>query len=176
MDPRHQGLPSDLSVRPAGAEDFDHLLTLYASTRAEELSLLPWDAATREAFLAQQFGAQQLAYEAYPESSSLVVIVGGEPAGRLYLSHLPGDLRIVDIALLPRYRGRGIGSRLLADVIAEAEKAGCSVSLHVENRNPAARLYERLGFVVVDVGPIYRRMIRAPNAGRSPKPTDGRLQ
>jgi ribosomal protein S18 acetylase RimI-like enzyme len=48
-------------------------------------------------------------------------------------------------------RGRGIGSRLLADLLARARAAGLDrVSLSVETDNRARNLYERAGFVLVD--------------------------
>ncbi len=69
------------------------------------------------------------------------------PVGRLYLARLTDEIRIVDIAIMPEHRGRGIASRLLSpDVIAEAEAAGLPVRLHVEHWNRARHLYERLGF------------------------------
>ncbi len=72
--------------------------------------------------------------------------VDGVPAGRLYVARWPGEIRVMDIALLPEFRGRGIGSRLLRAIIEEAESSRCAVSIHVERMNPALSLYERLGF------------------------------
>jgi predicted GNAT family acetyltransferase len=69
----------------------------------------------------------------------------------------------VDIALTPPYRGRGLGTRLLRGLIAEAEQSGRPLSLHVETHNPARRLYERLGFRPAgDSGEVYLRMEYAP--------------
>ena len=56
---------------------------------------------------------------------------------------------MIDIALLPDHRGRGIGARLLRDVLHEATAAGLPVRLSVERSNPARSLYERLGFRTV---------------------------
>ncbi len=61
----------------------------------------------------------------------------------------------MDIALLPEHRGRGIGTRLVQDVLDEARASGRSVSLHVEETNPAKRLYERMGFVDVEDRGVY---------------------
>jgi predicted GNAT family acetyltransferase len=52
----------------------------------------------------------------------------------------------MDIALLPEFRGAGLGTALLADLFAEATAAGKTLTIHVEEYNPARRLYERLGF------------------------------
>lgn len=150
------GAPA-LSLRPVVDHDRAFLLRVYASTRAEELAPVPWSDADKAAFLAQQFDAQHAAYHAsYPHASFDVVVVDGEPAGRLYVDRRPGDIRIVDVALLPSFRGRGIGTALLQAVQAEAVALGRRVSIHVERFNPARALYERLGFAVVgSTGEVY---------------------
>jgi ribosomal protein S18 acetylase RimI-like enzyme len=51
------------------------------------------------------------------------------------------------LAVLPEYRGKGIGSALLARALAMAEVNYPAVSLSVRSDNPAIRLYERSGFV-----------------------------
>lgn len=48
------------------------------------------------------------------------------------------------------FRGKGIGSALLSELLASAKSRGlASISLSVEDDNPARRLYERTGFRVV---------------------------
>lgn len=51
------------------------------------------------------------------------------------------------IALLPDYRGRGIGTQLLTYLLNKAVSHYRAVSLSVAADNPARRLYERHGFV-----------------------------
>ncbi len=55
----------------------------------------------------------------------------------------------LSIALLPEYRGMGIGTALLTGLLETARDQFAAVSLSVDPRNPAKRLYERLGFRVV---------------------------
>jgi len=64
--------------------------------------------------------------------------------------------------LMPAQRGQGIGSSLLAAVVAEADAEVLPVRLHVEPWSPAKRLYERLGFRTLQVNGIYELMERAP--------------
>jgi ribosomal protein S18 acetylase RimI-like enzyme len=117
---------------------------------------VPWDDEHRDAFLRSQFDAQDAWWrEHYAEASFDVVVVNGEPAGRLYVHRGPSDIRIVDIALLPEHRGSGIGSSLLRALIAEADTAGKSLTIHVERMNPALRLYERLGFELAEDKGVY---------------------
>jgi ribosomal protein S18 acetylase RimI-like enzyme len=65
---------------------------------------------------------------------------------------------VLDIALLPEHRGRGIGAWLLTDVLAEAGAAAKPVQIHVERFNPAQRLYDRLGFRQIADEGVYLRL------------------
>jgi ribosomal protein S18 acetylase RimI-like enzyme len=128
---------------------------------------VPWDEAQKEAFLHQQFEAQDAWWrENYAGASFEVILVEGESAGRLYVHRGPSEIRIVDIALLPEHRGNGIGTRLLEELLAEGDADGKSVTIHVERMNPALRLYERLGFSVVEDKGVYLFLERPPRATR----------
>jgi ribosomal protein S18 acetylase RimI-like enzyme len=150
-------------LRPVAGDDRAFLLDLYASVREPELALVPWDDATRRAFVEHQFSAQDTHYrQHYPGATLDLIEVDGEPAGRLYVHRGPGDVRIMDIALAPAFRGRGIGTGLLRTLIAEAEESGRKLSIHVEMNNPARTLYERLGFRPAGEHGVYVLMERVP--------------
>ena len=137
----------EIRLRPVADVDRPFLVDLYGSVREPELAHLPWDDTTKRAFVEHQFAAQDAHYrEHYPGATLDVVEVGGEPAGRLYVHRGPSDIRIMDIALVPPFRGRGIGTRLLQALSEEASGSGRRLSIHVEMNNPARALYERLGF------------------------------
>lgn len=56
-------------------------------------------------------------------------------------------INIHDLAVLPAYRGQGIGDKLLAAVQKKAKELKCcKLTLEVRDDNPARRLYERFGF------------------------------
>ena len=134
-------------LRPSADEDRAFLFRVYASTRWEELEAVPWTAEQKEAFLHQQFEAQDSDYRRnYEEASFDVIELAGEPVGRLYVDRRTDDIRVVDISLLPEHRGAGIGTRLLSELLEEGARTNKRVSIHVETHNPARRLYERLGF------------------------------
>ncbi len=136
-----------VTFRPIEPADEELLYRIYASTRTAEMAPVPWSDEQKESFLRMQFRAQSVDYAAnYPDAELLLIVVGGEPAGRLYLHDTPDDLHILDIALLPAHRGAGIGGALLADVQARAAGEGKALRIYVERFNPALRLYERLGF------------------------------
>ncbi len=59
----------------------------------------------------------------------------------------------LSIALLPEYRGRGVGTQLLERMIDQARQqhpASAALSLSVSSDNPARRLYERFGFITIN--------------------------
>ncbi len=148
---------SHLSLRPVREEDTAFLLALYASTRAAELDLTDWSPAQRTAFVAQQFRAQDTHYRAhYTDAHFDVVMMGDEPAGRLYVARWREEIRIMDIAFMPAWRGRGIGTRLLLNILDEGRTSGRRVTIHVEIFNPAQTLYARLGFRTIGEAGVYR--------------------
>ena len=153
----------ELALRPAGDDDYELFRRVYASTRAEELAPVPWSDAQKHEFLAQQFAAQSAHYaEHYADASFGVILVDGEPAGRLIVARRDVAILIVDIALLPEYRSRGVGTRLLRSLIEESEGSGRKLTIHVEMNNPARTLYDRLGFRPAGEHGVYVLMVRPP--------------
>ncbi|HEX8401117.1 MAG TPA: GNAT family N-acetyltransferase [Allosphingosinicella sp.] len=158
--PPRAAAPLGISYRPADDADLPFLSQVYASTRVEELAPTGWPDGVKQQFLEHQFGAQHRHYrQQYPAAEWLIILWSGEAIGRFYLEEWPDQFRIIDIALLPHARGQGVGTAILADMVAAARKAGKSVSIHVEKNNPAMRLYQRLGFVQTDEHGIYDLMV-----------------
>lgn len=134
----------------------EFLLRLYATTRADEMAMVvDWTDEQKEWFVRSQFQAQHTWYqEHYGDAQFDLILIDGVPAGRLYVHRRATEIRLVDISLMPELRGRGIGSALLRELMAEAEAAGKPLTIHVEKYNPAMRLYLRLGFrPIEDRGP-----------------------
>lgn len=139
-----------IGFRPERTEDESFLCRLYASTRTGEMALTGWTEAQKEAFLRQQFQFQTLHYHRYYTGASFDLILEDDrPIGRIYVHRGQDDIRLMDIALLPEYRGAGIGSWIIRNLLAEAVRLQKPVTLYVEPYNPAARLYQRLGFRIV---------------------------
>ncbi|SPR96649.1 GNAT family N-acetyltransferase [Cupriavidus taiwanensis] len=148
-----------IALRPVAGTDEAFLARLYASTRDAEMDRTGWSEAQRAAFLAMQFNAQQRAYRACPDAEFQLLLRHGEAIGRLYLQHNAGSLHVIDLSLLPAHQNRGIGSGVLAAVLALAASAGKRVDLQVERHNRAQALYRRLGFRTVQDDGVYRRMV-----------------
>jgi len=135
-------------LRPFQAPDEEFSFQVYASTRAGEMALVQWNAEEKEAFLRMQFHAQRTHYTTYsPKAGWWVIMLDDAPVGRMVVDRSPDQqINLMDIALLPEYRGQGLGTQLMQDLLDEARTSGKAVRLHVERFNPAYRLYQRLGF------------------------------
>jgi ribosomal protein S18 acetylase RimI-like enzyme len=152
------------TLRRAAPKDEPFLRKVYSSTREEELAPLEWDAQSKQQFLDMQFNAQHGYYhEMYPNADYQIIELDGQPAGRLYLDRRKDEIRIVDIALLPDFRGAGAGTSLLTDILNEATTSKKTVRIHVEKFNPAMRLYERLGFTPTADRGVYLLMEWTPD-------------
>ncbi len=135
----------------------DRLRALFV--RRDEMAQTGWDEGTVEKFLYFQFNLQHTQYHInYPNASFNIIYIGDKRIGRLYVNRTNEEIRIIDISLLPEFRGKGLGTRILNDLITEANTAGLPLRLSVTYDNPARHLYERLGFITTDKGEVYLAM------------------
>ena len=129
------------------------------------MGLVPWTPEQKAAFLEMQFNAQWSHYEQYyPQAAFLVIERDGKPIGRIYIDRGTDEICLVDIALIPEARGKGLGRELIEEILDEARQTGKRVAIHVERFNPAMRLYERLGFKAVEENGVYYLMRWSPAA------------
>jgi GNAT superfamily N-acetyltransferase len=92
-----------------------------------------------------------------------VIVDGGAPVGAAWLrrwsrgergfGYLDEHTPELAVAVLPEARGLGVGTALLKRLLALVAASVPAVSLSVDPRNPAVRLYRRLGFEVVAIEP-----------------------
>jgi len=152
-----------VTLRASRPSDEEFLFSVYASTRADELALVDWTEEQKAAFLRMQFEAQSRFYvENYPGAEFQLILLDGQPAGRLYIHHRQDEIRIMDIALLPEHRRRGIGIALLNRILEEANDSHMPVTIHVERFNPAMQLYKRLGFHLKEDRGVYHLLEWSP--------------
>jgi ribosomal protein S18 acetylase RimI-like enzyme len=130
-----------LSFRPVADADYEYLYRLNEVTmrRYAEQTYGAWDEAVNRRIFAERWR---------PETMQIVV-VDGQDGGLLELVPTETGLHVANIRVAPELQGQGIGTRLVAGVLRDAHSRGQSVTLRVLKVNPARRLYERLGFVVV---------------------------
>ena len=145
-----------IRLRAAQEADQDFLFGLYAASRADELRLTGCDPQALDALLRLQFFAQRQHYlRQYPGAEHALIEGAAGPIGRWYVQRGAGEIRLVDICLLPDWRGQGIGAMLLRRLLAEGARAGLPVRLSATAGNPAQRLYRRLGFRVTGGDGLY---------------------
>ena len=150
----------ELALRTVTVADDPFLVALYESTRADELDQAVWAEGQREAFVRWQFDMQRREYETrFPDARYQLVVIDGEPAGRIWVGQDEEQIRLLDIALLPQFQRRGAGTILLRELMKEADAAEKFLRhmVFVLN-NDAHRFYERLGFVVIEDLGAYKHM------------------
>ncbi len=144
------------SLRAVNVDDTEFLVSVYAGTRTDELAMTEWDDSQKADFCRMQFVAQDSHYrQHYPKAEYNVIEVEGIAVGRLYVDRWSREIRIMDIAILPQHRGKGIGTHLLQRLQTEAAEANKSLTIHVERFNPALLLYQRLGFQPIEDKGVY---------------------
>jgi len=149
-----------VELRPVSASDDEFLLSLYASTREDELAQAEWAEGQKEMFLRWQFDLQRREYEArFPDAAYSVILVDQQPAGRIWVGTDDEQIRLLDIALLPEFQNRGVGTALLQRLKTEAANRGKALRhmVFVLNNN-AERFYERLGFKLIEDFGAYKHM------------------
>ena len=157
-----------ICLRPATVNDNDLLLHVYAGTRKDEMASWGWSAAQQSSFIRMQYDARKRGYATtYPSAENSIISIGDVPAGSLIIFRGPGEIRLVDIALLPAFRGRGLGGEVIRMLISEAAAAGSALRLSVLRSNRATHLYERLGFIATGGDEMYCEMECAPTESQS---------
>ncbi len=152
-----------IAFRSITEHDREFLYQVYASTRLEELAQTAWTPEETDNFLHQQFEFQHRDYaKNYTSADFELILSDNNPIGRLYVDRRDNDIRIIDIALLPHYRRRGIGSKIFKDLTTEADEQQVCLSLHVETNNPILPFYERLNFKNKELRGVYYFMERPP--------------
>ncbi len=149
-----------IALRPVLAGDEELLFGIYAGTREAERDAAAWTDGEWEEFVRMQFEAQRRHYSThFPSAEHSIVLHRGEPVGRIWVHRAVDEIRLLDIAVLPEHRRRGIGTRLIRNLQEEARAAAVPLRHSVELGNPGARrLYERLGFTEVETRGLHTLM------------------
>ena len=129
-------------------------------TIAEEFGAAAWPEPMRGSILGLQYDTRRSAARAAGgDITSQVIVADGEDVGWLLTSELPDQIRIVEIAILPDWRGNGVGEAAIRGVLERGARDGKPVRLVVTRTNARAiRLYERLGFTVSNADEVQQEM------------------
>jgi GNAT superfamily N-acetyltransferase len=161
-----------IQLRPVEKKDDSFIEEVYGSTRQDELELTNWEEQQKRAFIIMQSMAQLADYKKnYPGAAFQIIVYKKQPAGRFYTWENDNEMRLIDITLLPPFRGRGIGTFLLKELIKKSNSIQKKISLHVEPGKPALQLYLRLGFIFIKNNGRHCYMERNPDVfSKLPKP------
>ena len=168
--------PPAITRRAETEADAAFLLTLFRESRAPLEQLPGLDPPLRDQLRRQQFAGQAMTYRAlFPTARFDIVSHAGTPIGRIVVDTAEDATTLVDIALLPAWRGRGIGTALIREILSDADRP---VRLAVRHGNSdAARLYTALGFVAVEIDAVEVKMRWAADGAIRPmRPVPDRLR
>jgi ribosomal protein S18 acetylase RimI-like enzyme len=146
-----------LRLRPERDEDRDFRFHLFCRSRLPEWDLVQLDPQMREQLMRHQFHAQTVSYrQQFPFARFDIIELGEEPIGRIVVDRPSAMVHIVDQAIVPALRNRGIGTAIMRALMAEALRKGLPLRLKVASSNdPSLRLYLRLGFQPIVTDPVY---------------------
>ncbi|MBS64304.1 GNAT family N-acetyltransferase [Salinisphaera sp.] len=131
----------ELKFRVSTDSDADYLYALIEET------MRPYIEATYGHWNAD--GARGFANSASASGDFSIINVRDARAGAISVSIHETYIELAQLFLEPRFQYRGIGRRLVNDLIAQAGAESKSIQLRVIKSNPAAAFYRRLGFEVV---------------------------
>ena len=152
-----------IELRPVEEKDDSFIESVYRSTREDELTLTNWTEHQKWAFIKMQSMAQLAEYKSkFPGAAFQVIIYKKKDAGRFYTWESDHEIRLIDITILPPFRGKGIGNFLLQELIKKSDKLQKKISLHVDPVNPALKLYLRSGFIHIKNNGRHYYMERNP--------------
>ena len=138
-----------ITLQQAKAEHYDFALHLYLVTMRPYLQeLSAWDEQQQRASFAAQWEREEVR----------IISIDGKDVGWLQVAELPTEIRLQKFFVSPQYQRSGIGSEVLSNLLAIWRLTGKKIVLKVLKNNPARRLYERLGFLVVAEAGITFRM------------------
>jgi ribosomal protein S18 acetylase RimI-like enzyme len=148
----------EVSVRVSTLEDASFLRDMFFEVRAPEFIAAGLVGLPLETLLSQQYVAMRTHYDReYAHAVYEVFELAGERIG--YQATVVLDsLHLIDISLVMRMRGNGIGTAQLKQLQRRATEMELPMTLTVEKFNPAMRLYERLGFKPYMDSEVYSRM------------------
>jgi ribosomal protein S18 acetylase RimI-like enzyme len=134
-------------------------MSVYASTRRDEMEAWGWNPAQQQAFVSMQFEARNRYYAStFSTAMESVILFEDIPIGSMILCGSSAELRLVDISILPEHRNRGFGTELIANLILDSKLRKLPLRLSVLRANRAIQVYKRLGFVITGGDEVYLEM------------------
>ena len=149
---------TQITFRPAATKDFDYCKRLYFEGMGKIIDELKLDRMAQAAKFEQQWEWEKVR----------ILIWKGREVGWLQSFPREDGLFLAQLFVDGAFQGRGIGTQVMMQLIAEAAAAGQAVCLDVVKINRALRLYERLGFRITGEEERKFYMRREPHEGDLP--------
>jgi ribosomal protein S18 acetylase RimI-like enzyme len=147
---------NELRLRPARLGDYAFALSLYLEGAELHLSKIgQWNRAR----IVSKFR------QGYKLAPAQVICVGEKRIGWIQVADFVDHMHLRQIHLVREARGKGIGTRLMRELLQRADALGKFVTLDVMHGNPARFLYLRLGFRQRSQNAATRQMIWRPPRG-----------
>ena len=138
-----------ITFRQIKIKDFEFLWQMHnAALKNFIAATWGWNEALQRRFFTESFSMEK----------GKIIVADGKDAGFIWTSEKESEITLVSIRLLPEFQNRGIGTKLIKDLIDESETKNKPVGLQVLKVNPARNLYEKLGFRVVAETETHFRM------------------
>jgi ribosomal protein S18 acetylase RimI-like enzyme len=146
-----------LTLRPEREEDQAFRYRLFCQSRPPEWDMVQIDPQAREHLMRHQFEAQTKGYRIqFPKARFDIIELDGEPIGRIVVDRPPDMIHLVDQAIVPACRNKGLGTTIMRTLMDEVRGRALPLRLMVGSSNdPSLRLYLRLGFVPIATTPMY---------------------
>jgi GNAT superfamily N-acetyltransferase len=132
------GQHAAVRLRPCHARDEAFLYEVFCTTWAHRVAALPNQNLARHVLRIQHIAQEREFLHTHPDRQRFVVLVDDEPAGRLYLDDAGASMQLLDLTLIPRFRGHGIGSGIVRGVCEQATASGRRVEVRVERAGATA--------------------------------------
>ncbi|WP_046226151.1 GNAT family N-acetyltransferase [Paenibacillus dauci] len=153
-------LSSTPTIVQVTAADRDFLFDVYMDTRLSEVASWGWTPEQLHSFLHMQFVMQQSYLDnRYPQLDRRLINSDQTAIGQMTIFHGENELRLVDLAVLSRYRNQGAGTFILQELQRQAAAYAIPIRLQVRLDNPRAqRLYQRLGWHEISLEELHMEM------------------
>ena len=132
---------SAYELREVTQQDYNFIYHVKTTTLKPHIELVwGWDEEVQTKYLEESFGLE----------TQLIITYEQEEIGILELNELEKRIEVVELEILPEYQRKGIGTKILQDIIEEYKGKGKHVGIGCFKINrDAKRLYERLGFIMI---------------------------
>ena len=129
-----------MKYRKAQQTDIDYLLWLRKETMNEHLIFSGMD-------VDEENHLRRILYQF---DDAQIILFNDQKIGLLKISEFQNRIEIIQIQIEPEFQGKGIGQKIIKSIIEKASEKKLPIKLSVLKGNKAKKLYESVGFKVIE--------------------------